>query len=404
MPAYKAKTYNTVALLQNEEQGQLEKIFREFDSSNRSVQEYKTFPDAKPKEVALSRTFNYDINGDLIGERVDVVEWTQLFEDNTVVPITDVLIDKVTVDIGVAIGTVIGTLSTVGGVPPYTYTIPVNPGNIFKIQDDDDLAMAVVSTEGSFPITVQVRDSQGQLFNKNFTIVVDTFVDINSITFDGVNEYIDVGNPTDMEFDRTDTFSFSMWIKPTTSTGTRVFISNTNSSARGFLIAVDGASNDIRFIFRRNATIFIDLTAGTIAQDVWSHVVITYDGSSLAAGFKTYIDSVLQNNVVATDNLTNSPVSTDNVFIGAQNSSGAPILAYLGLLNEMSVYNIELTSQNAVDLYNLGKPDDQQNNTGIIHWWRMGEGATFPTIPDEIGTATGTMTNMEAGDIGTDVP
>ena len=40
----------------------------------------------------------------------------------------------------------------------------------------------------------------------------------------------------------------------------------------------------------------------------------------------------------------------------------------------------------------------------LVSYFKMGEGATFPIIPDEKGVNTGTMTNMEAGDISSIVP
>ena len=78
-------------------------------------------------------------------------------------------------------------------------------------------------------------------------------------------------------------------------------------------------------------------------------------------------------------------------------------------LDEVSIFDYELTSGQVTSIYNSGTPTDLDNTSGVtapVHWWRMGDGDTFPTITD-VGTTggnDGTMTNMESGDIVTDTP
>ena len=54
-------------------------------------------------------------------------------------------------------------------------------------------------------------------------------------------------------------------------------------------------------------------------------------------------------------------------------------------------------------MYNLRNPTDLLTSTpsaNLIGWWRMGDGATFPTIPDaSTNSNDATMTNMNASDI-----
>ena len=53
----------------------------------------------------------------------------------------------------------------------------------------------------------------------------------------------------------------------------------------------------------------------------------------------------------------------------------------------------------------LGEPTDLSGASGLIGWWRMGDTAIFPTIPDaSTNSNNGTMTNMSSGDITTDTP
>ncbi|MBP93388.1 MAG: hypothetical protein CMC55_04645, partial [Flavobacteriaceae bacterium] len=85
---------------------------------------------------------------------------------------------------------------------------------------------------------------------------------------------------------------------------------------------------------------------------------------------------------------------------------------WIGNIDEVSIYNIELTAANVTTLYNDGFANTVAADTGLIGWWRMGDGgiigdpiATPPTIPDETGNNDGTMTNMGAyTDFEADVP
>ena len=74
----------------------------------------------------------------------------------------------------------------------------------------------------------------------------------------------------------------------------------------------------------------------------------------------------------------------------------------------MSVFDAELTQANITELYNLGDPTDvltSTPNANLIGWWRMGDGATFPTIPDDSTNSNdGTMIDMVASDIRANAP
>ena len=73
---------------------------------------------------------------------------------------------------------------------------------------------------------------------------------------------------------------------------------------------------------------------------------------------------------------------------------------------------MELSAADVTTLYNDGLPYTVAADTGLIGWWRMGDGtitgdsiATFPTIPDDsTNSNNGTMTNMTSTDFEADVP
>ena len=57
------------------------------------------------------------------------------------------------------------------------------------------------------------------------------------------------------------------------------------------------------------------------------------------------------------------------------------------------------------NIYNSGSPFDLSLlGAAPAHWWRMGDGDTFPALTDISGSADFTMYNMTVADIVNDVP
>jgi hypothetical protein len=158
-----------------------------------------------------------------------------------------------------------------------------------------------------------------------------------------------------------------------------------------------------------NARLFDNTTGGYLLARVtvssaakkgqWQHYVMTYDGSGSHTGIKIYIDGVESQDHQSTSGVYNGmQLTTSPLDLGNGNGN-----SYYGDLDETSVFNSELSQANITELYNLRNPTDLLTSTpsaNLIGWWRMGDGATFPTIPDaSTNSNDATMTSMNASDI-----
>ena len=76
----------------------------------------------------------------------------------------------------------------------------------------------------------------------------------------------------------------------------------------------------------------------------------------------------------------------------------------LGNLDEVSIFNSELSQTDVTTIYNLGVPNDISAMSGLVSYWRMGDNDTYPTITDNVGSNNGTMKFMSAANFVTDVP
>lgn len=235
-----------------------------------------------------------------------------------------------------------------------------------------------------------------------------SFENSSSILFDGVDEYITFGNSADFDFERTDAFSISVWMKTGQPTNQVIWAKKSSTTNNpGYYLHLR-VSSRIEGVLRGNGDgggeINFETTTNIWDDGLWHHVVFTYDGSSDISGVSIYIDNVLQTLVTNQNDLSATMLNTRNFCAGVLGSSTNE---FDGNQDELSVWNKELSVAEVSELWNSGAPGDLSEHSAVangVSWWRMGDGDTFPTIVDQFGTNNGTMTNMEAGDIVTDVP
>ena len=143
----------------------------------------------------------------------------------------------------------------------------------------------------------------------------------------------------------------------------------------------------------------------------WVHLAFTVStpgGNGTASVAKIYLDAVEVLSVTAT--VTQSDYSAARCSVGGAINYGTK--PYENSIDEVSWWDdVALDATAITAIYNSGVPIDLSTNSGnynnssdLVHWWRMGDGDTYPTLQDSVGSLDLTMTNMEAGDIVSDVP
>lgn len=220
-----------------------------------------------------------------------------------------------------------------------------------------------------------------------------------SFAFDGVDDYIDVGNPASLQI--TGALSISAWVK---FIGNDVAIvskweSGSSSRPRSYALFADsfGTNHYPSFVIYNSGSSYQALGATRIDDGNWHHVLGTFNPS-------TYVRLYVDGNLDA-ENTTSIPATIDNdpadFVIGAIKSLGNPVIFLNGSIDEVAVWNSD-QSANVATIYNSGTPTDL-TSLSPLSWWRMGEDATFSTnwsLPDN-GSAsnTGTSANMTIADL-----
>jgi hypothetical protein len=91
-----------------------------------------------------------------------------------------------------------------------------------------------------------------------------------------------------------------------------------------------------------STTNYIDVSCNVtgLGDSIHHHLVVSYDGSSLASGIKFYIDGIEKTITIGTDNLSASMQSVVNASIAAR---GAGAVYFTGSIDEVRIYNCVLS-------------------------------------------------------------
>lgn len=225
------------------------------------------------------------------------------------------------------------------------------------------------------------------------------------VHFRGGDRHALVGDVLDLQ--RTDTFSFVVWVRyldPGSYMGIIEKMRDFANGNRGYDFHVNPLG---QFGFNLNNNIgggnFLAVAAvGNFGNLQWHQCVVTYDGSSSAAGVRFYVDRVLRTRLTFTDNLTSSITHNDPFALGRRQNSN-PDIPYVGDMDEVAVYDRVLSQSEVEELYAGGIAIDYRtiaSSAGsLLAYWRMGEGASYPVIPDLIASNNAVLANMTPEDI-----
>jgi hypothetical protein len=212
--------------------------------------------------------------------------------------------------------------------------------------------------------------------NRTTDVPPNPFVNTKSILLDGVDDYVNCGNDSSLQFNNL--LSVSAWVKTSTS-GKGILAIRVGNTATQEAFSLT-SSGEVRM---NNGT---RLTANTsILDNNWHHIVVTYNTSLATNNLKIYIDGSLDNSVNRTTVIQGS--GTNYLIIGEYRASNF----FNGILDEVSVFNSELSASDITSIYNGGVPNNI-SSLSPVSWWRF-EGTGTTATDSGSGGNNGTLTN-----------
>lgn len=246
-----------------------------------------------------------------------------------------------------------------------------------------------------------------------------------SVLFDGVDEYAEVTSPSFQgDTAASNGRTFSCWFK-LNGTATTNQIASFGGPAYGptyhgfwtLLGRVNGANYNLRVQSRiQNGSSFAptqltSLTTTSLSAGTWYHLVYT---TTSAQAMAAWINGVSQTMTVDSGSAIGhwfgdlGITGTRKFVVGTAYNDGTYSSNYLnGYLDEVTMWNKNISASEVAELYNSGSPVDPTGVSfaaNLDSYWRMGDGDTYPTLTDSANGDDLTMVNMESGDIQTDVP
>jgi hypothetical protein len=164
-----------------------------------------------------------------------------------------------------------------------------------------------------------------------------------SIGFDGVDDYVSLGNPTSLaSLFGSSAVSINFWLKRSANITTQkiIFDSGTNEH-----IQLDIISNQLSFNLTTGTGITKSGASNTLDLNVWYNYVGVYDGSNIT----TYLNSIQITQIAKTGNIL-----TDS---GSFQISGWPAGGYVftGGISSVKIYNKALSATEVLQNFNAQK-------------------------------------------------
>lgn len=296
-------------------------------------------------------------------------------------------------------------------------------GNVRKLIGGSGL------TAGTYNITAKAINYYGvDTETVVLTVSSPSFNDTYSVNFN-TGDYLEATANTSNPFYRAsngagsgDAWSVSFWFKGGSS-------SNANQTIVGFggddrdnegqvWIRHNGANSNDHLVLQygsNNNRLILQTPNNSITRGTWEHWLITYDGGTtgVASGdlasyygrFAIYKNGVLQTTTNSHNNYGwSGSIPAELFYVGRRPGGSSNYLRNNARVDELAIWASD-ESSNAAAIYNSGSTHDLSAlGSPPDHWYRMGDGDTYPTLQDAIGSLDFTMTNMTAADIVSDVP
>ena len=198
-----------------------------------------------------------------------------------------------------------------------------------------------------------------------------------ALSFDGVDDYVDIGDPANGSLDfGTGDMSISFWEKTAVGYVTKqgssnhlVSKMNDNDLLASYAIAIDSTQKPY-FTIKNGTAEAIAQTTSVINDNRWHHIVAIRSGTAI----NIYLDTVNE----GSSTLSGSTSNTEPFRIATDNNDPPTARVFGGLIDDVRVYNRALTPAEIKRLYNIGGTlHVNTSNTGkggtlaqgLVGWW-----------------------------------
>jgi hypothetical protein len=237
------------------------------------------------------------------------------------------------------------------------------------------------------------------------SVVDPVLANASSMYFGGDNSIVDIDEPADLEqTPGTTSFTYAKWFK---RGETGDFERHLGGKARlgaggqvGVVAAVRADNQIATLVYGGENTFGGDIGGSVFGWHLWALSVAGPTG-------KLYLDGRQVGSTFAVGAGWNT--DADWLIGGTRYDTNSDVgYPFEGWIDEVSYWGDDFTDAEHLELFNSGDPMNLAAHSKaafLLHWYRMGDGDTYPTILDQVGVADGTATmGLGAGSIQSVVP
>jgi hypothetical protein len=167
-----------------------------------------------------------------------------------------------------------------------------------------------------------------------------------ALSFDGTNDFVDLGVSNAIITASQDPVSFSSWVKTTNATGGYVFSCQKSSGSSAFSVNVQANGKPRGIIWNGGSAHNFPAATTSVDDGEWHHVAIVAKNNSQ----KIYVDGSLE---AETTGAMDLPTSTDDCAIGAHDAGQSNF--FNGSITNLAIFTVELSASAVTSIYNAGR-------------------------------------------------
>ena len=204
-----------------------------------------------------------------------------------------------------------------------------------------------------------------------------TPVRTNALNFDGVNDYVNLGNYSTFMGN----YTIEAWINLTPNTHANTIVGKHNAGVAGtFIFEI---TSDNKLYITREVAPWSITTTDLVPDNIWTHVAMTYDGTNV----RVYINGTL----VGTQAFGAITSNNEEVLIGARKYTSSPINFFEGSIGDVRIWN---TARTALQLQQSMYATLSGTETGLIGYFDFNQGqvgqnnTSVTTLTNDVPSAT----------------
>ena len=207
------------------------------------------------------------------------------------------------------------------------------------------------------------------------------------------------------DYERDQKFSYGAWIKlakPAQATGSALARMDDANGHRGWDLYIEGGKVAAHIIHKWEGDALKVVTNDAIKANEWSHVFVTYDGTSKAAGLKIYVNGKPQVTTTAADTLKNTIKTTVPLKVGRRHTGGQ---LNQSVIHDLRVYGRTLNPGEVDQLagatkasWTVAKAVDKRTPAeldSVLDWWLGTIDEQSKTLKAKIATLEGEVSQIK---------